>query len=475
MPRPRHLAIVPLDQIPNKMFHARKTNNIKDLLTYGGLKPRAPTVAGPASKMTEAKESPSQKRKLRSPNNDLEEEVNPSKRVKRARELMDELHVLTDKGPKAYKEMKGLPMTPQDRVIGDLKIWDYSPPKTSESDKAIRLLVEERMSREAKFQGLEKERRAVVIEARCQIEKKRAKIEELKAKRRGEEGWSSFRSRLERGRLPADRHLRGPMLVAEKRVTRGRVDQDVQDKDVKEILERWRGSAVVEGASKTPVSPQEDRKAAARAAEGEGEKKRRVVAGPAKPRYDFESDLLAKHAGIDVLRAKLERGEIKRGEVLKLVGEEVERLKADLIGSKTKAAEAKKSRLIGARYEILAATQEVKKDLEELKARRRSGETREARMAKRARVAELTEKLEALMAEHERAFDEVVKVERELVELRGKVAKLPIGNSKAMARLADEVAASSTKAVEEVEVEEREGLRRQFRGEKRALRALQRR
>ncbi|KAK6499294.1 hypothetical protein TWF506_003921 [Arthrobotrys conoides] len=416
------------------MFHSRKTTNIKDLPAYGSLQARAPRATKQVPEKPEAKEASAQKRKLEEP------DLNPAKRIRRARELVAKLRTLNEKGPKALAGTGNPPVTPQNKVLGDLKIWDYSPPKTTESDKAIRLLVEERMNKEAKCQGLPERTRAIVLEARCHVEKKKARVEELRARREKEGGGASFRSRLERGRLPADRHLRGPLLLGERRVTRGRVDQEDTDEDVLDILKRWRGSAVAEGGSNAPVSPREGREAA----EG-GRRKKRTW------------------------------GEMRKGEMVKQVSDELTKAKNELIESKTRACEAKKARLIGARDEILAATEQVKKDLEGFKARSRPGEVRAARRTVKASIARLTARYEALMAEHERAFDEVVEAEKELVELRGKVARLPTGNPRVVAEFAEEIAASSAKAVEEVVEKEKEGLRKQLKGEKRALRSLRRR
>ncbi|RVD81278.1 uncharacterized protein DFL_009147 [Arthrobotrys flagrans] len=353
------------------MFHSRKSKNIKDLPAYSSL--RASGATKPVAEKPEAKDTGSaQKRKLGtfSEDNDLQSDLQLAKRIRRAKDLVAKLESLNEKGPKGLADTKNTPVTPQNKVLGDLKIRDYTTPKTTGSDKAIRLLVEERMNKEAKYQGLPERTRAIVLNARCHAEEKKAKVEELKTRRANVERWASFRNRLERGRLPADRHLWGPMLLGEKRVTRGWVDQEDTDKDVQDILKRW--SAVVEGMSKAPVSPREDREAA----EGAAEKGKKGPAGPA----------------FDALRAKFERGEIKKKEMVKKVSDELTK----------------------------------------------------------ANIVRLTAKYEALMADHERAFDEVVKAERELLELRGKVAKLPIGNSRAVAEFAEEIIKSSTKVVEEV-------------------------
>ncbi|EGX44774.1 hypothetical protein AOL_s00188g112 [Orbilia oligospora ATCC 24927] len=410
------------------MFHSRKTKNIKDLPAFSSLKAQATLATKKVAEKPEVKETSAQKRKLEALSED--NDPNPAKRIRRARELVAKLKALNEKGPKALVDMGNPPVTPQNKVLGALKIWDYSPPKTTESDKAIRLLVEERMNNEAKCQGLPERTRAIVLEARVHAEKKKAKVEELRARRENAQRWASFRSRLERGRLPADRHLRGPLLVGERRVTRGRVDQGGLEKDVQDILKRWRGSAVVEGASNAPASPRE----------GRGAVERR-----------------------------------KKGEMVGRVSDELTKVKKELIESKTRACEAKKARLIGARDEILAATEQVKKDLEEFKARSRPGQVRAATRTVKANIVRLTAKYEALMAEHERAFDEVVKAERELVELRGKVAKLPTGNPGVVGEFAEGILRSSTKTVEDLGEKEKEGLRKQLKGEKRALRSLQRR
>ncbi|KAK6517360.1 hypothetical protein TWF281_004016 [Arthrobotrys megalospora] len=458
------------------MFHSRKTKNIKDLPIYGGPKPKVSAATGPVAKQRQTKDTSGQKRKLGSMpegENDLQPSIKPAKRFKRANDLMAELGTLNDKGPKALREIRNPPMTPQNKVLSDFKIWDYSPPKTTESDKAIRTLVEERMNNEAKCQGLPEQTRAIVLKARCDVEKKKIKVKEMRERRARVEGWSSFRSRLERGRLPADKHLRGPLLVREKRVTRGRPDHDGVDGDVKEILERWRNSAVVEGVANAPASPWEGREAAARAAEEEREKEK-DTAPPAKPRYDLGSDLLAKPTVFDALRAKFEKGEIKKKEMVKRVGAALKKCKEELIEGKTKAYEAKKARLIGARDEILAAANQVKQELEDLKARCCPENVAAARRTVKLQVGRLTARYEALMAEHKLAFEKVVKAEKELLALKSKVASLPTGNPAALGKFKEQVVELSSNTIKEVEVKQKEGLRKQLKREKRALRALQR-
>ncbi|KAK6351806.1 hypothetical protein TWF718_004951 [Orbilia javanica] len=261
------------------------------------------------------------------------------------------------------------------------------------------------------------------------------------------------------------------MLLGEKRATRGRVDPEGEGgKDVKDILKRWQGSAVVEGASNAPVSPWGGREAAEVAGKGKG----RGPVGLAKPRFDLESDLLARPTPFEVLRTKYQRGELKKKEMVKQVSDELTKIKKELIESKTRACQAKKERLIGARDEVLAATEQVKKDLEEFKARSHPGEVRVARRAVRANIARLADEYEALMTEHEKAFDEVVKAEKELLGLRAEAARLPTGNPKAVTGFAGRVLRSSTRAVEDLGEKEKEGLRKQLKGEKRALRSLQR-
>ncbi|KAF3217865.1 hypothetical protein TWF106_007828 [Orbilia oligospora] len=333
------------------MFHFRKTKNIKDLPAFSSLKAQTPRATKKVAEKPDVKETSAQKRKLEALSED--NDPNPAKRIRRARELVAKLKTLNEKGSRALVDIGNPPVTPQNKVLGALKIWDYSPPKTTESDKAIRLLLEERMNNEAKCQGLPERTRAIVLEARVHAEKKKAKVEELRARRENAQRWASFRSRLER--------------------------------------------------------------------------------------------------------------------------DELTKVRKELIESKTRACEAKKARLIGARDEILAATEQIKKDLEEFKARSRPGQVRAATRTVKANIVRLTAKYEALMAEHERAFDEVVKAERELVELRGKVAKLPTGNPGVVGEFAEGILRSSTALVEDLEEKEKEGLRKQLKGEKRALRSLQRR
>ncbi|KAK6351807.1 hypothetical protein TWF718_004952 [Orbilia javanica] len=137
------------------MFHTRKTRNIKDLPIYSSLKPEASQATKLVAEHANAKDTSGQKRKLEAlgEDNEIESQSNPAKRVRRARELLSKLHTLNEKGPKALADMKNPPVTPQNKVLGDLKIWNYSPPKTTESDKAIRLLVEKRMSKDAPVPG----------------------------------------------------------------------------------------------------------------------------------------------------------------------------------------------------------------------------------------------------------------------------------------------------------------------------------
>ncbi|KAK6338338.1 hypothetical protein TWF730_002401 [Orbilia blumenaviensis] len=400
-----HPVIVLLDHMPTKMFHARKTKNIKDLPLYGGLKPQASAATKKVIEPSQVKATPVSKlkRKLElSPNDgDLRSQFQPEKRMRRARELNPELGTLTEKSPK----------TPENKVRSDLEAEDNSPPKSTESDEAIRLLVEERMNKDARCRGATEKTRAIIMKARCEAERKKARTRELREKREKDLGWSSFRSRLERGGLP---------------------------------LPRVRGA-------ETKEEP----------------------AGPAKPRYDSGSDLLAKPTTFDALRAKFEKGEMKRREMVKRVGEELKKAKEELIGAKTRACEGKKARLARARGDLLAATRQIKQELDGLK-RRRLPEAGEARRALRAKLGRQAEQYAALMAEHKLAFDEATRAEEGLAALRSEVAGLPTGDPEALSEFREKVDKSAAKAVEELETKEKEGLRKQLKGEKKALRALQR-
>ncbi|KAK6359524.1 hypothetical protein TWF696_000679 [Orbilia brochopaga] len=193
----------------------------------------------------------------------------PSKRLKTVVGILNKVAAEQGELPlRALRQPESpQPSTPLAKIIPDPAAGaTASVLRSNESDHALRLLIEEKVLRDPKLMALPERTRRMVITIRAETERKKLKAQRIRERRALRE-WNSFKHRLEREDLPADRHLHGPVMPRAKRVRAGRAtrgrqpkrqrreEQEGEASDIGEVLQRWEGSAVVEDAGKLPESP----------------------------------------------------------------------------------------------------------------------------------------------------------------------------------------------------------------------------
>ncbi|KAJ6260349.1 hypothetical protein Dda_4575 [Drechslerella dactyloides] len=210
--------------------------------------------------------SPSRKRKEPAPQPaDADANLPPRKRLKTINAILDKAAREKGQSPLRLPE----PATPPAKIVLDPAAGPTaSVLRSTESDHALRLLIEEKILQDPKVQAMPERTRRMVVTVRAETERKKLKAQQIRERRALRE-WNAFKHRLERQDLPADKHLHGPVMPGTKRVRPARGQRGQQQKqqrqqqaqeqneasDVGEVLERWKDSAVVEDAGKLPESP----------------------------------------------------------------------------------------------------------------------------------------------------------------------------------------------------------------------------
>ncbi|KAF3907272.1 hypothetical protein ABW20_dc0108850 [Dactylellina cionopaga] len=366
--------------------------------------------------------------------------------------------------------------------------------RSTESERAIRKLIEKRMREDAKIQKLPPHAQRLVYKVRTETLKKQCKIKRLRERRatkaeeaeealrdgsfkanKSVQSWRSFRSRLERGSPPHDKHLRGPLLQSRKRMIGARAAHgEPVDGEVKEILARWEKSAVVEDAAKAPESPVSF---VAMAQKGRGEGAKEVwPAGekPAveKPRYDVrvEHQVAPTITSAAAEKARKEKAKLP---FISKIQRRIDQLQKKAIQKRAAEYEVKKEGLIQARHDLLRVANQIKDEADALKERCNPLAVRKARKGLEAEMRRLIAKHDAAMVKYQATYDKVATIDRELLALRSLLSEMPTGDEDAFQVFKDEVENTANSAFEDLKAGRKEALYQQQKKERKALKVLQ--